>query len=177
MTTFVFVAIIDSYRPSILEGKNEAEHIFEDRLKLLYSLVIFLSLIQCVCITIFAKPIVAILYGSEFVPTISVLRILVWYTTFSYIGSVKDLWILAEEKQSLLWIINLSGAVGNIVLNAILIPICGVNGAAIASLVTQFFTNIVMTYIIKPIRPNNKIMIKALNPQHLILATKKLLKK
>ena len=177
MTTFVFVAIIDSSRPSILEGKNESQEIFENRLKLLYSIIIFLALAQSVFITIFAKPIVSILYGAQYAPTVNILRILVWYTTFSYIGSVKDIWILAKDKESLLWIINLAGAITNIVLNAILIPILGANGAAIASLVTQFITNVVITYIIRPIRPNSRIMIQSLNPKCLISAIKRMLKK
>lgn len=177
MTTFVFVAIIDSSRPSIFEGKNESKSIFEDRLKLLYSIVIFLALMQSAFITVFAKPIVGILYGSGYSSTVNALRIIVWYTTFSYIGSVKDIWILAEGQQSLLWAINLSGAIANIVLNATLIPILGMNGAAIASLVTQFFTNVIMTYLIKPIRPNSKIMIQSLNPKYFISAVKTLLRK
>ena len=177
MTTFVFVAIIDSSRPSILEGQNESESIFENRLKLLYSIIIFLALLQSVFITILAKPIVSILYGSQYEPAIGVLRILVWYSTFSYIGSVKDIWILAKDKQSWLWIINLLGAITNIILNAVLIPLLGVNGAAIASLVTQFFTNVVVTYLIKPIRPNSRIMLQSLKPKYLVVSIKKFLKK
>lgn len=177
MTTFFFVAIIDSFRPSILEGKNENELIFENRLKLLYSLIIFLALLQSIFITIFAEPIVSILYGSQYTQTVGVLRILVWYTTFSYIGSVKDIWILANDKQSWLWLINLSGAISNITLNSILIPILGIDGAAIASLVTQFLTNVVVVCILKPIRPNSRIMIQSLNPKYLISSAKKLLKK
>ena len=57
----------------------------------------------------------------------------------------------------------MSGALANVAINAILIPILGVNGAAIASLITQFFTNVVIGYIIKPIRPNNAIMVQALS--------------
>ena len=105
------------------------------------------------------------------------MRILVWYTTFSYIGSVKDIWILANDKQSWLWLINLSGAISNITLNSILIPILGIDGAAIASLVTQFLTNVVVVCILKPIRPNSRIMIQSLNPKYLISSAKKLLKK
>ena len=58
---------------------------------------------------------------------------------FSYLGSVRNVWMLAENKQKYLWIINLSGALGNVILNLILIPIMGVNGAAVASLCTQIF--------------------------------------
>ena len=52
----------------------------------------------------------------------------------------------------------------------------GINGAAIASLVTQFFTNFVIGYIIWPIHDNNRIVLQSLNPMILINGIKKLLK-
>ena len=60
------------------------------------------------------------------------------------------------------------------ILNAILIPAIGINGAAIASLITQIFTNVIVGYIIKPIRPNNAIMVESLDPKYLMDAVKKL---
>ena len=77
--------------------------------------------------------------------------------------SVRNIWILAENKQKYLWIINLSGASLNVILNYILIPVWGICGASFASLVTQFFTNVIVGYILKPIRKNNDIMLKALD--------------
>ena len=117
--------------------------------------------------------IIQILYGAAYTPSSRPLQIVVWYTTFSYIGAVRDIWILAHNKQHLLWKINLSGAIANILINAILIPIIGIYGAAVASLLTQFFTNVVIGYIIKDIRPNNTLMIMGLNPRLLKEAIKK----
>ena len=91
-------------------------------------------------------------------------------------GSVRNIWILAEEKHKYLWIINMSGALGNIALNLALIPIWGVQGAAIASLVTQIFTNFIIGFIMPPIRDFNKLMLKGLNPSFVYTEAKKLLK-
>jgi Na+-driven multidrug efflux pump len=79
------------------------------------------------------------------------------------LGAVRDIWILAEKKQKYLWIINLSGAAANVILNAVLIPIWGVNGAAVASLMTQIFTNVVMGWIVRPISPSNRLMLQSLS--------------
>jgi O-antigen/teichoic acid export membrane protein len=119
-------------------------------------------------IAIFSKLIVQILYGSEYGATIGALCIIVWYTTFSYLGSVRGIWILAENKQKYLWIINWSGAMINIVLNLCFIRLWGVEGAAIASVITQFFTNFVIGIILKPIRPNNSLIIKSLHPKWIL---------
>ena len=107
------------------------------------------------------------MYGKEYSLAIPVLRVVVWYTTFSYLGSARNIWVMAEEKQKYLWIMNLSGAIINIILNLILIPVYNIVGAAIASLITQIFTNIIIGFIIKPIRENNKLMIQALNIRNL----------
>lgn len=176
MTGFVFTAIIDSFRPSIFEGQKEGNEVFRHRLTMLYSIVIYLSLAQSIVMTLFSKWIIYILYGTAYNPAISALQIIVWYTTFSYMGSVRNIWILANEKQKCLWKINMSGAVANVILNAVLIPLMGINGAAVASLITQLFSNVIVGYIIKPIRPNNAIMVESLRVKYLKDAFSKLKK-
>ena len=158
MTSFIFAAIIDSMRPVIFQvAKDEDKTLFHKRMTELYSVIIYFSLIQCVVITLLSPIIIKIMYGEEFAASVNALRIVVWFTTFSYLGSVRNVWMLAENKQKYLWIINLSGALGNVILNLILIPIMGVNGAAVASLCTQIFANVIIGYIVRPISFNNKI--------------------
>ena len=115
------------------------------------------------------------MYGAEYGETVNALKIIVWYTTFSYLGAVRDIWILAEGYQKYLWGINLSGATANVALNAWLIPTYGINGAAVASLVTQIFTNVIVGWIFKPIRPNNRLMLQALDFRMLVPYIKKLI--
>ena len=80
-------------------------------------------------------------------------------------------------EQKYLWIINLSGALANVALNYILIPITGIMGAALASLVTQIFTNVIIGFIIRPIRYSNMLMLRALNPKEMTKAIKALIKR
>ena len=164
ITSFVFSAIIDSMRPLIFESKKEDDVVFEKNVSRLYCVVIYLSLVQSILMTLFAPLIINILYGSAYQNTIGILQVLVWYTTFSYMGAIRNIWILAENKQKYLWIINLSGAATNVLLNAVLIPIIGGVGAAVASLITQVFTNVVIGFMIKSILHNNKLMLRGCNP-------------
>lgn len=173
MSSFIFIAVIDSVRPTILENKKEQSEHYERNLSLLYSVITYMSLLQSIAFTLLASPIVNILYGADYAPSIPLLRITVWYVTFSYFGMIRNIWILAEQKQKYLWIINLSGALMNVALNAVLIPLIGASGAAVASLVTQFFTNVIVNYIIRPVRYNNKLMLKGLNPRLLLDFIKK----
>ena len=176
MTNFLFVAIIDSARPTVLKSRQTAYTAFEENMTLLYSVVIYLALAQSVVVTLGAGLIIG-LYGSAYGPSVGILRLAIWYTTFSYIGAVRDIWILAENQYALLWKVNLSGAMLNVVLNALCIPAWGAMGAALASLVTQIFTNVIIGFIIKPFRKNNALVLRAMNPAVLWKSGKKLIGK
>ena len=176
ITQFVFGAILDSARPAILENKGANEAKYKNNMAFLYGIVIYLSLLQSVCMMLLAPIIINILYGSAYEPAISALRIVVWYTTFSYLGAARNIWILGEEKQHYLVPINLMGAIANVLLNWLLIPLWGINGAAIASLVTQFFTNIITGFLLLEIRPTNLLMLKGLSPKFMFDSIKLLLK-
>ena len=174
---FVYTAIVDSFRPLILSEKKE-ENIpaYEKSVSRLYSIIMYLAIAQCIVFFVFARLIVSVLYGEDYMEAVSVLRFLIFYYVFSAMGLVRNVWILAESKQNYLWIINLSGALLNVGLNAVLIPFMGANGAALASLVTQFFANFVIGFIIRPIRKNNELMLKGLNPKFLIREAKVIIK-
>lgn len=166
LTNFVFVAVIDSMRPLILGNKTDGdEEAYRKNLATLYSIVIYMALCQSLCLSLLAKPIILILNGSAYLPAVVPLRIIAWYTAFSYIGSVRNVWMLAEGKQNHLWKINLTGAIVNVALNCLLIPTLGLAGAALTALITQIVTNVVMGFVLKPLRDNSWIMLRGLNPK------------
>lgn len=162
---FVFAAVIDSARPVILEMKTKDQALYETRVIQLYSIITCMSMAQSVGMALLAKPLVWLMYGPEYAGSARILAVAVWYITFGYYGSVRNIWILAEEKQKYLTGINIAGALANVILNFCLIPIFGAIGAAVASLVTQFFTNVIIGFIFKPIRRNNYLMVKSWNPK------------
>ena len=166
--SFVFSAIIDSMRPEILRFKISDEVKYKKNMSRLFGIVLYLSIIQSIFVSVFAKIILYIMYGSDYMGATSTLQIIIWYTSFSYFGAVRNVWILAEEKQKYLWIITLVGMVANIGLNIVLIPAHGINGAALATLLTQLFTNVILNYFVKPFNDVNKLAIKGLNIKHMI---------
>lgn len=168
ISSFVFAAVIDSARPVILEEKVRNQILYEKRVTQLYSIITCMSLTQSIVMTLLAKPIVLLLFGQAYAKAAGILAVAVWYITFSHYGSVRNIWILAEGKQKYLTGINVAGAIANVLLNLVLIPVWGAIGAAFASLVTQFFTNVIIGFIFKPICYNNYLMVKGLNPKVII---------
>jgi O-antigen/teichoic acid export membrane protein len=165
LAQFVYVAIIDSYRPLIFSNKNTNIAAYEKNISGLYCIITYMAIAQGIVFTVFAPLIINILYGAEYSAAIPVLQVLVWYIAFSIMGGVRNIWLLAEEKQKYLWRINLFGVVANIVMNIVLIPNLGAIGAAIASLATQMFINFGLGFVMKPIRSNNVLMLKGLSPK------------
>lgn len=163
MWVFVLNAIIDSFYPSIMglhkEGK---ESLYIKRNKQLYAIVFYLSIFVATIICLFATIIVRILYGDLYLPAITPLRVVVFYSSFAFLGVARNAWIVAEEKQKyLIWIYVFSTSF-NIILNILLIPIYGAVGAAIASLVSQVLSTFVVPFILKPFRKNTKLMVEAI---------------
>ena len=152
LSSFVFTAIISSYRPVILEKKREGTKEYEHHLTKLYGIVLYTSLAQAIALALLSSTAVHLLYGEAYAPAIPIVRVVIWYTCFSYLGAVKNVWILAENKQSYLWIISFTGMILNILLNLALIPRFGSMGAAVATLITQIFTNIILECLLKPLR-------------------------
>jgi len=172
VANFVYAAIVDSVRPVILQNKKAKLPEYGKTISKLYCIIIYLSLLQGLVFTLLAKPIVLILFGSEYVPAVPVLQILIWYLSFSQMGRIRNIWILAEEKQEILWKINLAGAIANVFINAVMIPVWGAAGAAFASLLTQFFTNFVLGFIVKSLYGNNKLLLDGMDPRCLITMLK-----
>lgn len=174
--SFVYAAIIDSMRPVILSCKKEKSEDYGEHLSTLYCIITYLALAQGLAFTLLAKPIIKILYGAEYLQAIPVLQMLVWYLSFSQMGRIRNIWILAEEKQKLLWKINLTGALMNILINALLIPVWGAVGAAFASFMTQVFTNFILGFLVKELRINNRLLMIGIDPRFLMKLIRKMLK-
>lgn len=168
MTAFVFGAIIDSMRPIIFESKKTSEELFKKNTIRLFSIIIYFSLLQSLVVTIFAPFIIRIIYGSDYMQAVAPIRVVVWYTTFSYMGAVRNIWLLAENKQKYILVMNMSGALINVGLNFVFIPILGMVGAALASLLTQIFNNLIINFIVRPVAGVNKLIFKSLNPQYIM---------
>lgn len=159
---FVLSAIIDSLYPTILQCFGKDNTLFEKRNKQLYAIVFYVSVVASSFISILASPIVRILYGTSYAPAASPLRIITWYTAFSYLGIARNAWVVSYQKQNYLKYLYVGSALTNVILNALLIPVMGASGAALASLVTQMSTILVFPALIKDLRPNVKLMIDAI---------------
>lgn len=161
MWVFLLQAVIDSVYPSVLQTYGVDRELFQKRNRQLYALVIYTALGVSLVICLLAGPIVTLLYGQAYLPAVTPLRIVVWYTAFSYLGTARNAWVVSENQQKYLKYIYLGAALSNVALNYALIPAWGTAGAAAASLITQICTVTVFPALIRPLRPNVRLMAEA----------------
>lgn len=161
MWVFVLQAIIDSLYPTIMQLFEEDREQFDRKNRQLYAIVIYVSMAAAICFVLFAPLVIKILYGDAYMPAVGPLRVITWYTIFSYLGVARNAWIVCMNKQKYLKYMYLSAAFINIGLNYIMIPMWGASGAALASLLTEVCTSLVLPCCWKDMRPNVRLMIDA----------------
>ena len=132
------------------------------RLEQVYSLIIWGSLLASVLICVLGKFIIMILYGVDYSGAITPLRILIWCETFAIIGNGRGIWVLCEHKNRYVKYYLGLGAIINLILNAVLIPVLDASGAAIATLVTQIFSSMIAPLFFKETRIHTKLVLDAL---------------
>lgn len=162
MWVFVLAAIISSLTPTIIQlynsGKREE---FNRKNRQLYAIVIYLSIFVALFLILFGKVAVILVYGDAYAPAAEPLKVVAWYTIFSYLGVARNPWIVCEKKQKYLKYMYLSAVFANIILNVVFIPIWGATGAAVASLITQICTSMIFPALIPDMRENTKLMLDA----------------
>lgn len=156
------IAIINSLRPVIMELKKDGdEEGYKRKFSQLYIILTWLGLGVSLLISLLAPFIMKVVYGETYVSASGSLAIAIWYTTFSVLGVARGNWLVCEEKnQYAKWFV-LFGAITNLSLNLVLIPKMGINGAAIATLITQLVVCYVGPAVFKNTRENATQMLRA----------------
>lgn len=112
-----------------------------DKLALLYDKVnkyiAALVLPLAAGITILAGPVIDLVYGPNFTPAAAVLQITIWTIVFLFLTEPHARMLLIYNKQRQAARMMTLTTTLNIILNLMLIPALGINGAAIARLVSS----------------------------------------
>lgn len=103
------------------------------------STALLLSALACVAfIIIFSPLIVSVFFGTEYLLAIPILRILSLIIVPLFIVSILDYFLIVYNMQLYDFLLTLFASLVNLVLNIILVPKLGMNGAAIASIIGQY---------------------------------------
>lgn len=163
MWYFVPMAIIASFQPVIMEKKKEHnENEYIKNMQRLYDMVAIIGIACGIVISCFGWIAVDILYGAEYAKASSVLAISVWAGLFATLGSARSVWLVTENLQKYTLIYTGTGAIVNVILNALLIPKIGAFGAAIATLIAQLIANVFSLMTFKDTRVSSVMILKSI---------------
>ena len=180
--SFVPTAILDSARPLIMEAKTNDQEQYTKRLRQSTIGVVLVAVLYALFLTLFGRFVINLLYGEAYLGSVNSLRIAVWYTGFSFIGAVKSIWLICEGKNKYVFLFSVLGALTDVILNLLMIPVWGIEGAALATLITQACTHIVYPLLIPQTRDFVKmvwdaIRLRNIDAAQMISALKKKLTK
>lgn len=145
-------AIVGSVFPMIIAAKKVGYELYTSRFTYLLAILTWISILISSVISFFSHEIVDLLFGYKYLNAAPILAVVSWSTTFVFTGIATGRWFLLENMQVSLLHRTVVGALINIVLNFILIPIYGAVGAAFATLIAQSYVNLFSNLLNKKTR-------------------------
>lgn len=161
MWTFILNALTSSAEPMIISAKKKDEALYIKQLKRVYAAIIWIGIFVAGGIFICSEWIIRLMYGNAYLPAVPILRISVWHAIFAMLGATRGIWIVCENKARYVKYILGIGAIVNLILNYLLIPVWGASGAAAATLITQFTTAVIAPLFFKGTRIHTKYVVEA----------------
>jgi len=113
-----------------------------------YKYMLILSLPIAVGTTMLAQEIILVIYGSQYLPAVAALQILIWSVVFMFVNGLSSNLLGSIDKQLTVTKIAGMGALVNIGINLAIIPIFSFYGASISTVFTEFFILILFTRVI-----------------------------
>lgn len=113
-----------------------------------YKYMLIISLPIAVGTTMLAQEIILVIYGSQYLPAVAALQILIWTVVFMFLNGLSANLLGSIDKQLTVTKITGIGALVNIGINLAIIPIFSFYGASISTVFTEFFILILFTRVI-----------------------------
>lgn len=149
---FIPTVIISSLFPALVNARKHSSTEYQLRILRLFSLLMLLSLCITIPVFLLADPIVALVFGNSFVGTAAVLQLYIWALLPVAAITLFNQILLAENATKTMLLASLIGMFINVAGNFWLIPHFGVNGAAIATILSSSMLFIFMVLIYGIIR-------------------------
>lgn len=149
---FVPMMVTQTVTPLLVRAHQEDPLRYAEKQQHFMDVIVWSSIAIALGICLLASPAIRILYGEEYLHAIPVLQILAWRTVFVALQSGSGVLILAENLQRCVAIRNFVGLIVSVVVNYLLIPVWGINGSAIATVMATAFAGYFSHMFIKPYR-------------------------
>ena len=160
---FIPVVISTAFAPIVTKSKLANEDEYKRTLSSVYRIMFILFLITAIPIYFLSNHIVILLYGIDYSQAGSLLSLFAIRLFFTNFGVAKSLFITNESLFKYTLITSLVGAGSNIILNYLLIPIMGVTGSLVATILSFSISVFIIDLFFKrKIRSNLLLMLNSI---------------
>lgn len=171
MWYFVPTILCSSLFPLILRARQTDTAQYHDKLQLLYRLLFWLAVVLALCVSVIARPLIVGLYGKAYEEASQVLLIHVWAGIAVFLGVGSSQYLLAENLQRISLYRTAMGLLVNVLLNFLMIPRYGANGAAMATLMSYFVATFSIALFDRT-KGQALMLVRAMNPFALLDITR-----
>lgn len=160
---FVPMIITNSVFPTLVKAR-EQNNLYHAKLIRLYSVLLYLSLSMAIAISLLSPFIIYTLYGEQYQDAAGVLQIHIWSSIFVYLGVASNQQLVIENKSKVTLYRTFIGLTVNLSLNIILIPLYGVIGAAIGTMISYASSSFLSNFLFKSTFHINVLYFKSIFP-------------
>jgi O-antigen/teichoic acid export membrane protein len=133
---FIPAAIATSAFPRLVEIRQRDTERYDRRLQQGFDMLFALGLLVAVVMTLLGRPMIERLYGVQYARAGTILAVHTWAGVFIFMRALFSKWVVMEDLLRLSLLSQGLGAVLNVLLNLVFIPLYGGFGAAMATLIS-----------------------------------------
>lgn len=148
--TVIPMTVVTSMAPFVARMKRSNEEAYLKSLNHIFRFLSGISIVASLGTAILAGLAIRILYGPEFEDSARALSIHVFGNVFISLGVAQSLWQINENRPRISIYKTVTGAVANVLGNYLMIPVLGIEGAAIASVASQFISSFAANAVFDP---------------------------
>lgn len=147
--------------PAIVRARESSLEFYHARVLQYFQLNVLIAYAIVVPITITAAYLITFLYGHVYAAATPILIVHICSLIFVFLGVARSQVCLAEGLYKFSMVVSLSGAVLNVGINFLLIPLYSGVGAAVGTFVAQVFSSIICCLAYPPTRRFGYLMLHA----------------
>ena len=133
--------ITKSFYPKIVALRGNIDE-YKQSMQILYEITLVSSCIIMLFMCLLSDGIIDVFYGDQYVLSADVLFYMAFIIPVVFFSVAKGPWTICEGRQKFNMLYTFLGMLLNVLLNYLLIPVYGVEGAVIATLLSQIAVNL-----------------------------------
>ncbi len=159
---FLPICIMATLYPAVVKSIKDPKINSDAYMQQIYKAMVLIGYLAAGLTFFAAKPVILLLFGSEYETSADVLMLYIWSGMFVNIAMVKSAWLKAMNLTKIQFVSTLAGAVLNIGLNLVFIRKFGVIGAAWATIISYAVEGYLILFLFPKTRNQARMISSAI---------------